>query len=70
MAGRSTPVFHDYVSVYDSEYDVRNVRHFNIPRTRADIGFKICDIKGARKWNQYYEITNKYLCEKVPKTDR
>ena len=27
--------------------------------------FKRCDIKGARKWNQYYEITNKYLYKKV-----
>ena len=32
---RSAPVFHDYFSVHESEYDVRNVGRLNIPRART-----------------------------------
>ena len=34
-ARRSAPVFHDYFSVHESEYEVRNVGRLNVPRART-----------------------------------
>ena len=61
LSWKKCTCFSDYFCVHNSEYDVRNVGQLNIPRARTEMAFKRCDVKGARKWKQYYEITNKYL---------
>ena len=38
-ARRSAPVSHDYFSVHESQYEVRNVGRLNVPRARTEMGF-------------------------------
>ena len=65
LAGRSALVFHDYFSVHDSEYDVRNVGWLNIPRVRTEEMWH----KRDREMESTNKITNKYLYEYISENE-
>ena len=67
-AARCPETFCNYYQVRQTERELRNKDHLDVPWARTDIGLSSCYIKGARLWNEHFPAVNPYLYKKCFKT--
>ena len=60
-AARCPETFCNYYQVRQTERELRNNDHLEVPWARTDIGLSSCNIKGARLWNENFEAVNSHL---------
>ena len=60
-ATRCPVTFCNYYQVRQTERELRNNDHLEVPWARTDIGLSSCNIKGARLWNENFEAVNSHL---------
>ena len=63
-SNRCPDVFKNYYKIRESVYELRHTSRLEVPAARIDIGQNRCEVKGARLWNEYFNVTNKYLYKK------
>ena len=51
--------------VREAGYDLRQKDRLHVPMARTDIGQSSCKIKGARLWNNKFNLVNPYLHKKA-----
>ena len=62
---RSGPtLFSNYYHVREAGYDLRQKERLHVPMARTDIGQSSCKIKGARLWNNKFNLVNQHLHKK------
>ena len=67
-AARCPETFCNYYQVRQTERELRNKDHLDVPWTRTDMGLSSCNIKGARLWNENFPAVNPHLYKKCFKT--
>ena len=67
-AARCPETFCNYYQVRQTERELRNKDHLDVPWARTDMGLSSCNIKGARLWNENFPAVNPYLYKKCFKT--
>ena len=67
-AARFPETFCNYYQVLQTERELRNKDHLDVPWARTDMGLSSCNIKGARLWNENFPAVNPYLYKKCFKT--
>ena len=66
-SGRCPSLFSSYYHVRDAGYELRQSECLHVPRARTDIGQSSCKIKGARLWNNKFNLVNHHLYKKALK---
>ena len=64
-AARCPETFCNYYQVRQTERELRNKDHLDVPWARTDMGLSSCNIKGARLWNENFPAVNTYLYKKM-----
>ena len=67
-AARCPETFCNYYQVRQTERELRNKDHLDVPWARTDMGLSSCNIKGARLWNENFPAVNPHLYKKCFKT--
>ena len=67
-AARCPGTFCNYYQVRQTERELRNKDHLDVPWARTDMGLSSCNIKGARLWNENFPAVNPHLFKKNFKT--
>ena len=67
-AARCPGTFCSYYQVRQTERELRNKDHLDVPWARTDMGLSSCNIKGARLWNENFPAVNPHLYTKCFKT--
>ena len=67
-ASRCPGTFCNYYQVRQTERELRNKDHLDVPWARTDMGLSSCNIKGARLWNENFPAVNPHLYKKCFKT--
>ena len=57
-------MFVNYYEIRETGPNLRNRSSLDIPWARTDMGLSLCDIKGARLWNQDLQTANQLLYKK------
>ena len=65
---RCLETFCNYYQVRQTEREIRNKDHLDVPWARTDMGLSSGNIKGARLWNENVPVVNPYLYRKCFKT--
>ena len=68
-AARCPETFCNYFQVRQTERELRNNGHLDVPWGRTETGISSCYIKGARLWNENLGIVNSYLYKKCFKSN-
>ena len=63
-SGRCPTLFSNYYHVREAGYDLREKDRLHVPMARTDIGQSSCKIKGARLWNNKFNLVNQHLHKK------
>ena len=66
-AARCPETFCNYYQVRQTERELRNKDHLDVPWARTDMGPSSCSIKGDRLWNENFPAVNPYLHKNVSK---
>ena len=64
-AARCPETFCHYFQVRQTDRELRNNDHLDVPWGRTETGISSCCIKGARLWNENFAIVNSYLYKNV-----
>ena len=67
-AARCLKTVCNYYQVRQTERELRNKDHLDVPWARTDMGLSSCNIKGARLWNVNFLAVNPYIYKKCFKT--
>ena len=67
-AARCPETFCNYFQVRQTDRELRNNDHLDVPWGRTETGISSCCIKGARLWNENFAIVNSYLYKKCFKS--
>ena len=67
-AARCPGTFCNYYQVRQTERELLNKDHLDVPWARTDMGLSSCYIKGARLWNENFPAVNPHLYKKCFKT--
>ena len=67
-AARCPETFCNYYQVRQTERELCNKDHLDLPWARTDMGLSSCNIKGAILWNENFLAVNPYLYKKCFKT--
>ena len=60
-AARCPETFCNYYQARQTERELRNKDHLDVPWARTDMGLSSWNIKGARLWNENFPAVNPYL---------
>ena len=63
-SGRCPTLFSNYYHVREAGYDLRQKDRLHVLMARTDIGQSSCKIKGARLWNNKFNLVNQHLHKK------
>ena len=63
-SGRCPTLFSNYYHVREAGYDLRQKERLHVPMARTDIGQSSCKIKGARLWNNKFNLVDQHLHKK------
>ena len=63
-SGRCPTLFSNYYHVQEAGYDLRQKDRLHVPMARTDIGQSCCKNKGARLWNNAFNLVNQHLYKK------
>ena len=62
---RCPETFCNHYQVRQTERELCNKDHLDVPRARTDVGLSSCNIKGARLWNENFPAVNPSLYKNV-----
>ena len=62
-SGRGPTLFSSYHHVREAGHELRQSDRLHVPMARTDIGQSSCKIKGARLWNDKFNLVNHHLYE-------
>ena len=63
-SGRCPTLFSSYYHVREAGYELRQNDRLQVPLARTDTGQSSCKIKGARSWNEKFNLVNHHLYKK------
>ena len=63
-SGRCPTLFSSYYHVREAGYEVIQNGRLHVPMARTDTGQSSCKIKGARLWNDKFNLVNPHLYKK------
>ena len=63
-SGRCPTLFSSYYHVREAGYELRHNDRLHVPMARTDTGQSSCKIKGARLWNDKFNLVNPHLYKK------
>ena len=64
-SGRCPTLFSSYYHVRQAGYELRQNDRLHVPMARTDTGQSSCKIKGARLWNDKFNLVNPHLYKKA-----
>ena len=68
-SGRCPTLFSSYYHVREAGYELRQNDRLHVPMARTDTGQSSCKIKGARLWNNKFNLVNPHLYKKKLQKD-